>query len=361
MKKQTKKTAATPAKSKGKAKPTANAEAVAPVRVCDIGKNFPPMVEGAMRAVRGLFQDAVDATRPLRSATPEEEAATPPGCSPEELTKAARTAALEDAARHKRDAKRLACLAQVYDPGIQSDKATRRALLVDAGLLAPDASTAAERERLAAIQEAIRETPGAWQVFADESKKEEALRDAALARAEKAGDVLRQLETDKANAELADALREHAAALREGARPAPSNPATPGADKPADGARVKRNGPKGPHKEITVPLAASLLQVSQRTLERVEERARKNGPDASAKGLWGWTEHYRESWAKLDRFRELVGRQEGLDKDTRERLAELGPILQRILRANAVGDETGVLHAVNELEDFAGMTVTRRP
>lgn len=70
MKKQTKKTA-TPAKSKDKARPTANAETVAPVRVRDIGKNCPPMVEGAMRAVRGLFQDAVDATHPLRSVEEE--------------------------------------------------------------------------------------------------------------------------------------------------------------------------------------------------------------------------------------------------------------------------------------------------
>ena len=76
MKKQTKKTAATPAKSKGEAKPTANAETVAPVRVCDIGKNCPPMVEGAMRAVRGLFQDAVDATRSLRPVA-EAEAVAP--------------------------------------------------------------------------------------------------------------------------------------------------------------------------------------------------------------------------------------------------------------------------------------------
>lgn len=68
MKKQTKKTAATPAK------PTANAETVAPVRVRDIGKNFPPALESAARALRAQFQRAVDATRPLRSATPEEGA-----------------------------------------------------------------------------------------------------------------------------------------------------------------------------------------------------------------------------------------------------------------------------------------------
>lgn len=266
MKKQTKKTAATPAK------PTANAETVAPVAVRDIGKNCPPMAEGAMRAVRGLFQDAVDATRPPRSATPEEEAATPPGCSPEELTKAARAAALKDAARHKRNAERLASLAEVYNPGIQSDGATRRALLVEAGLLAPDASAAAERRRLAAIQEAIRKTPEAWQMFADEAKKEEALRDAALARVEKAGDVLRQLETDKRNAELAAAMREHAAALRDTA-----HAATPGAKSPADekGAKGKPTGKQGKAqaqkprvRKGMLDLAAEFMDVSRRQVQR---------------------------------------------------------------------------------------------
>lgn len=74
MKKQTKKTAATPARAKGKAPPTANAGTAAPVRVRDIGKNCPPMLAPAFRAVRGLFQDAVDATRPLCPAPPAEAA-----------------------------------------------------------------------------------------------------------------------------------------------------------------------------------------------------------------------------------------------------------------------------------------------
>ena len=56
--------------TKGKAKRTPP-----PVQVRDIGRNCPPVLEPAMRAIRGRFQEAVDASRPLRPAVSAEAVA----------------------------------------------------------------------------------------------------------------------------------------------------------------------------------------------------------------------------------------------------------------------------------------------
>lgn len=345
MKKQTKKTAATPAKSKGEAKPTANAEAVAPVRVCDIGKNCPPMVEGAMRAVRGLFQDAVDATRSLRPVAEAEAVA--PFSFPE----------------WKADAQGIIPAPPIPPPppvGAKVDpwRDWARRIVSRCGW---SWDALEENERQPCSREIVGWGGAVYWALAHAVKLTPARLDEAAA--ELAGVLVAAAEKKDCDRFCTacnlfpETVRRLAEAPADATPPAStSNPATD-ADKPANG--KKHNGPKGPHKKIGVDLAAALLRVPKRTLERIEANARTHG--ASPKQLYGWTEHYRENWEAFNGFKELVGKQEGLDKDFRQRLAEFGPILQRILRANAAGDETGVLHAVNELEDFVGMTITRRP
>lgn len=182
-----------------------------------IGKNWPPFLQPAARAIRKPFERIENAPSRFRQVAP----------SPEEELQRELDAARQEAEECRANAREAARLAVAFNP----DSGEAGSAILRELSTGPDADAWGEYadlsrgllERAVAALEEYRKDPATSRTFAQRSREYEAQAAAADARAEKARDRLFALRQMQQAADTAAAMREHTAALHEGVRPAPSS------------------------------------------------------------------------------------------------------------------------------------------